>query len=53
VTAVHKGIGRSGQRLYPAFPYESYTLLVDEDVRAIKAYLLGVARLLETNFCSA
>jgi mono/diheme cytochrome c family protein len=46
VTAVHKGIGRSGQRLYPAFPYESYTLLVDQDVRAIKAYLfsLPVAR---------
>jgi|HubBroStandDraft_1064217.scaffolds.fasta_scaffold19327_2 mono/diheme cytochrome c family protein len=46
VTAVHKGIGRSGQRLYPAFPYESYTLLDDEDVRAIKAYLfsLPVAR---------
>jgi mono/diheme cytochrome c family protein len=46
VTAMHKGIGRNGQRLYPAFPYESYTLLVDEDVRAIKAYLfsLPVAR---------
>jgi mono/diheme cytochrome c family protein len=42
ITAVRKGIARSGQRLYPAFPYESYTLLVDEDVRAIKAYLFSL-----------
>ena len=46
ITAVHKGIAKGGQRLYPAFPYESYTLLADDDVRAIKAYLfsLPVAR---------
>jgi mono/diheme cytochrome c family protein len=37
VTAVHKGIAKSGQRLYPAFPYESYRLLADDDVRATKA----------------
>lgn len=42
VTAVHKGIARDGQRLYPAFPYESYTLLADEDVLAIKAYLFSL-----------
>jgi mono/diheme cytochrome c family protein len=46
ITAVHKGIAKDGQRLYPAFPYESYTLLDDADVRAIKAYIfsLPVAR---------
>ena len=46
ITAVHKGIAKDGQRLYPAFPYESYTLLEDADVRAIKAYIfsLPVAR---------
>jgi mono/diheme cytochrome c family protein len=46
VTAVHRGIAKDGQRLYPAFPYESYTLIDDADVRAIKAYLfsLPVAR---------
>ena len=46
VTAVHKGIAKDGQRLYPAFPYESYTLLDDADVRAIRAYIfsLPVAR---------
>lgn len=42
IRAVHKGIGKDGQRLYPAFPYESYTLLTDDDVRAIKAYLFSL-----------
>ena len=37
--AVHQGIARDGERLYPAFPYESYTLIADDDVLAIKAYL--------------
>jgi mono/diheme cytochrome c family protein len=40
--AVHKGIARDGERLYPAFPYDSYTLLADDDVRAIKAYLFSL-----------
>jgi mono/diheme cytochrome c family protein len=42
IRAVHKGIGKDGQRLYPALPYESYTLLADDDVRAIKAYLFSL-----------
>jgi len=37
--AVHQGINRDGERLYPAFPYASYTYLTDEDVLAIKSYL--------------
>ncbi len=40
--AVHKGIDNEGRRLYPAFPYESYTLLADDDVHAIKAYLFSL-----------
>ena len=40
--AVHRGIRRDGQRLYPAFPYASYTLLADDDVLAIKAYLFSL-----------
>jgi mono/diheme cytochrome c family protein len=40
--AVHEGVARDGQHLYPAFPYESYTLLTDEDVLAIKAYLFSL-----------
>lgn len=39
LTAVHKGIRRDGARLYPAFPYASYTMMTDKDVLAIRAYL--------------
>lgn len=40
--AVHQGISPDGSRLYPAFPYASYTYLADEDVLAIKAYLFSL-----------
>lgn len=42
VRAVHKGVAANGQRLYPAFPYASYSLMPDEDVLAIKAYLFSL-----------
>jgi mono/diheme cytochrome c family protein len=42
VRAVHNGIAKDGSHLYPAFPYESYTALTDEDVKAIKAYLFSL-----------
>jgi mono/diheme cytochrome c family protein len=37
--AVHKGVGPSGLKLYPAMPYASYTYMSDADALAIKAYL--------------
>ncbi|MFL9986978.1 c-type cytochrome [Paraburkholderia sediminicola] len=37
--AMHEGIGKSGGRLYPAFPYAEYTKVTDQDVLAIRAYL--------------
>jgi mono/diheme cytochrome c family protein len=40
--AMHEGIGKDGTRLYPAFPYASYTHLTDEDVLAMKAYLFSL-----------
>jgi mono/diheme cytochrome c family protein len=40
--AVHEGIARDGERLYPAFPYAAYTYLTDDDVLAIKAYLFSL-----------
>jgi len=43
VKALHEGIARDGERLYPAFPYAAYTYLTDEDVLAIKAYLFSLA----------
>jgi mono/diheme cytochrome c family protein len=38
--AMQEGIGRDGRQLYPAFPYDHYTHVVDEDVDAIYAYLM-------------
>jgi mono/diheme cytochrome c family protein len=40
--ALHEGIRRNGERLYPAFPYAAYTYLTDQDALAIKAYLASV-----------
>jgi mono/diheme cytochrome c family protein len=40
VRALRHGIGRSGEQLYPAFPYTSYRFMKVEDALAIKAYLL-------------
>jgi mono/diheme cytochrome c family protein len=37
--AMHKGIRRDGQLLYPAMPYTTYTYMTDADALAIKAYL--------------
>jgi mono/diheme cytochrome c family protein len=42
LNAIHKGIARDGSRLYPAFPYPSYTLLTNDDALAIKAYLFSL-----------
>ena len=39
--AMHEGLGRDGRELYPAFPYDHYTRVTDEDVDAIFAYLMS------------
>ena len=41
--AMHEGVARDGERLYPAFPYAAYAYLTDDDVLAIKAYLFSLA----------
>jgi len=38
--AMREGVDRSGRNLYPAFPYDRFTLATDEDDRAIYAYLM-------------
>lgn len=40
--ALQHGISPSGSPYYPAFPYTSYTKVKDEDLLAIKAYLMSV-----------
>ncbi|NKJ38451.1 cytochrome c [Rhizobium sp. SG570] len=42
VRALHQGIGKDGEHLYPAFPYASYTGLSRDDALAIKAYLFSL-----------
>ncbi|QBQ98682.1 cytochrome c [Paraburkholderia pallida] len=41
--AMHEGVGKSGERLYPAFPYVEFTRVTEQDVLAIRAYLNTVA----------
>ena len=42
VRALHRGIGKNGEDLYPALPYTAYALLSTDDVVAIRAYLSTV-----------
>jgi mono/diheme cytochrome c family protein len=37
--AMHEGIGAGGYRLFPAFPYPSFTKATDADIDAIYAYV--------------
>lgn len=37
--AMHEGVGRDGRELYPAFPYDHYTHVTNEDLGAIFVYL--------------
>jgi mono/diheme cytochrome c family protein len=39
VNAVLRGVGRSGQHLYPAFPYTSYQRMKLDDVRDLFAFI--------------
>jgi mono/diheme cytochrome c family protein len=38
--AMHQGVDRDGRDLYPAFPYDHFTHVTDEDVNAIYAFLM-------------
>ncbi len=40
VRAMREGVDRDGRQLYPAFPYDHFTRVADEDLRAIYAYLM-------------
>jgi mono/diheme cytochrome c family protein len=40
--AMHDGIGKNGEHLYPAFPYTAYSKMTDADALAIKAYLFSL-----------
>ena len=38
--AMHEGVARDGSHLFPAFPYDHFTKLSDDDVKALYAYFM-------------
>ena len=38
--AMHEGVDREGRNLYPAFPYDHFTRVTDNDVEAIYAFIM-------------
>lgn len=38
--AMRQGVSRDGRHLYPAFPYDHFTLVSDEDNKALYAFLM-------------
>lgn len=38
--ALHEGVDRRGSHLYPAFPYDHFTRVSNEDVRALYAFMM-------------
>jgi mono/diheme cytochrome c family protein len=38
--AMHEGVDPTGRELYPAFPYDHFTRVTDDDIAAIYAYLM-------------
>ena len=41
--AMHEGIGRHGEYLYPVFPFPWFTKVTRDDAMAIKSYLFSLA----------
>lgn len=38
--AMHEGVDRAGRNLYPAFPYDHFTRVSDDDVASIYAFIM-------------
>ena len=39
--SMREGVDRAGRHLYPAFPYDHFTLLTEDDIGALYAYLMS------------
>lgn len=42
IRAMREGVSPEGEHFYPAFPYASFTLMTDRDLKDLWAYLLSV-----------
>ncbi|HEX5307247.1 MAG TPA: c-type cytochrome [Dyella sp.] len=40
VRAMRKGVARDGSHLFPAFPYQHFNLVTDEDLHALYAFVM-------------
>jgi mono/diheme cytochrome c family protein len=38
--SMREGVDRAGRHLYPAFPYDHFALVTDDDIKALYAYLM-------------
>jgi mono/diheme cytochrome c family protein len=38
--AMHEGVSRDGSHLFPAFPYDHFTKISEDDVKALYAYIM-------------
>ena len=47
--ALKHGLSPDGAHYFPVFPYTSYTKMVDDDARAIKAYLFSLKPVIRQN----
>lgn len=43
VRALRSGVDREGRHLYPAFPYDHFTRVSDDDARALYAFFMSIA----------
>ncbi len=43
IRAMREGVAPDGSHYYPAFPYGSFTLMTDSDLKDIKAYIFSLA----------
>jgi mono/diheme cytochrome c family protein len=39
IRAIREGVGKDGRALYPLMPYQGYSVMSDEDVEAVVAYM--------------
>jgi mono/diheme cytochrome c family protein len=40
--AMHEGVSRDGSHLFPVFPYDHFTKVSDDDLKALYAYIMSI-----------
>jgi hypothetical protein len=46
--AMHEGVARDGSHLFPAFPYDHFTKVSDEDAKALYAFMMTRPAVVQT-----